>query len=749
VADKKILRLLIVDDSPDDAELATSALRKSNFMLKTQRVQDLASLQAAIEKSAWDMVLSEMTSPHFSAAMVLETFKRAKRDLALVVFARVIKEDDVVAIMRAGALDVIRKDEPFRLGPVIERELRVAEERREWHATAQKMNELEGKHRAVVESTREAIGYCQDGMHIDANPAYLELFGYTKGDLEGLPVTNLIDKTDQTRFKDFLRKVSKEAQEFLSVKKDGTRTHVELMVSAVTFNGEPCTQVMAADISKRKAAESRLQYLNRHDPLTGLYNRHHFLQSLDVALDEVRKGGAARGLIYLDLNQIKGINEQFGHAAGDRILLKVARVFREKLGDDALLARFGGDEFTVLLQQTDELEARKAAEDLCATLKQTSFNEGGKTLTLDCNFGVSMIDKKVENVQKLLSDTYHAAQSTRAPASASAPSAAPAPKQPPAPAPASLITSAPPSPTTAADIPALNEPMTPPPAAAPPKSAPKRAVAKSGASNPWVEKIETALEKNSFELVYQPIVNLHGEPAEYFEVLVRLPGEDGNSISAGQFMPAAEEAGLAIAIDQWVTQNAIEALRELHREDRRATFFINVCPASFREPELIIQTQKLLFASNLKPKYISFEADEEAILSHPAEARAFLMAVKKLGCRFTVDNFGNNMSNLNQLRDLPIDCLKIAGIHIQNLAGDPVAQASLKALIHVAQALEKKIIAKSVERAEDLAVLWNLSVDYVQGHYFQEANSQLNYEFSSEETVSAAPASPQWANSKR
>ena len=227
---------------------------------------------------------------------------------------------------------------------------------------------------------------------------------------------------------------------------------------------------------------------------------------------------------------------------------------------------------------------------------------------------------------------------------------------------------------------------------------------------------------------------------------LRMLGEDGHPIPAGQFMVAAEQAGLAAAIDRWVVQRAIEALKELHGENRKATFFVNLCPSSFREPDLIVQTQKHLRAMNVKSKYLSFEADESALISAPAEARAFLQAVKTLGCRFTVDNLGNNMNNLNQLRDLPIDCLKIAGEHIRDLASDPVAQASLKALIQVAKAMDKQIIAKSVEKAEDLAALWNLNVDYVQGHYFQEANSGLAYEFGTEHSVSSGDDSPRWAS---
>lgn len=762
--DKKILRVLIVDDSPDDAELAATALRKSSYMLKTQRVQDLSAMQAALEKSVWDVVVCELTLAQFGAPMALDLMKRLSQTAPLIVFTHTVKEADVQKIMRAGAVDIIRKDEPFRLGPVVERELRVAGERAQWQIVAKQLNELESKHRAVVESAREAIGYCQDGMHIDANPTYLELFGYTKGDLEGVPLMNLIDKNDQQRFKEYLRKNSSDPQEFLAVKKDGGRLHIELLASQITLNNESCTQIVVTDVSKRKAAESRLQYLNQHDPLTGLYNRHYFLQALNDAVDKARKTGATSGVIYLDLNQIKAVNEEFGHAAGDRMLLKVARVFRDKLGDQVLLARFGGDEFAVLLNNVSDMQLKATAENLYVTLKDSSFTESGKTFTFHCNFGTVHVGKNTPDAQKLLSDVYHAAQrgqtSVPPPKAAPAPAAAapapipmpastliaaPAPAPPPPPPP-SLITSAPLMPTGMADIAPLNPVATPIASTADvPKIEPRRPAPKlTAVSGEWPTRLKEALEKNAFELMYQPIVNLHGEPAELFEVLVRLPGADGKIFTAGEFMPTAESAGLGPAIDRWVTQRAIEALRDLHREDRRATFFVNLCPASFRDPELIILTQKQMFAAGFKPKYLCFEADEEAILAAPAEARTFMQAVKKLGCAFTVDNFGNNMSNLNQLKDLPIDCLKIAGAHIRDLGEDHVAQTSLKALIHIAKAMEKKVIAKSVERAEDLAILWNLGVDYVQGHYFQEAGSHLSYDFGTEATLSSEVAAPNW-----
>jgi EAL domain-containing protein (putative c-di-GMP-specific phosphodiesterase class I) len=406
----------------------------------------------------------------------------------------------------------------------------------------------------------------------------------------------------------------------------------------------------------------------------------------------------------------------------------VARLFRDRLGEKAMLARFGGDEFAVLLTNTGEADVSATAKNLCSSLKENELAESGKTFTLNCHFGVVMFGKDAPSAQKVLADAYRAAQAMAAQDEPRQPAPVRAPT--PATEPAKQAAQAPVAAPTIPTATPVAKPLS---------------VDDDAGAHLWSTRIQTALDKNAFELFYQPIVNLHGDPAEYFEVLVRMRGEDNRPIPAGQFMIAAERAGLATAIDRWVVQRAIEALRELHGEKRKATFFVNLSPSSFREPDLIVQTQKHLRAMGLKPKYLSFEADEAALLAAPAEARAFLQAVRTLGCRFTVDNFGNNMNNLNQLRDLPIDCIKIAGEHIRDLANDNVAQTSLKALIQVAKAMDKQIIAKSVEKAEDLATLWNLNVDYVQGNYFQEANSGLSYDFGTE-TISTGDDSPRWAS---
>jgi diguanylate cyclase (GGDEF)-like protein/PAS domain S-box-containing protein len=757
--EKKILRLLIVDDSPDDAELAVATLRKAGYMLKNQRVQDLASMQAALDKGAWDVVLSEYTLTHFGASMAIDLVKQAHLDIPFIVFSHNIRDPDIIKIMRNGAHDVVMKNQVARLAPAVERELRVTEERRQFQKMSQALQEVENKNRAIIEGSREAIGYCQEGMHIDANKTYLDLFGYENlSEIEGVPVLNLIDKSDHARFKEYLRKPASSNteghQEFLAMKKDGVRLHVELATSPVVLNGENCVQFVVTDISKRKAAENRLQYLNLHDPLTGLFNRHHFTEELTKILDKIRQDGSQSALLYFDFKELKEINDALSHAAGDRQLLKIARLLRDKLGESTMLARFSGDEFTALLHDKNEDQVKQLTADLMASMKDTTFHEEGKTFHCDGTISVVILDKETVSAQMALNKAYQACLQSRPPKAAS--ESAPAPVQEPvvsAPVPVAPATAASAASVTTPSAPPITATASPTPASTPqePAFVTRGPTADQMASaRKWGPRLKQALDKNGFQLAYQPIVNLHGEAAEYFEVLLRLNGPQGELIHAGEFMHAAEHLGLLTAIDQWVIRQSILSLAALHGEGRKTSFFVNLSSDSLRDPDLLALLQKQLTSSHIKPEYLVLEADESAVMANPGDAAMFMQATHKIGCKFSVDNFGDHLATLNSLRNMPIDFLKFSGALIRNLSSDVLARASLKAIIELAKAMDKQTIAKFVEQADDLGILWNLGFDYVQGNYFQQADARLDYAFTDEATLSSETAtSPNWASNSR
>ena len=711
----KVLRLLIVDPSPDDAELTLSALRKGGYLLKSQRVHDLAGLHAATEKGGWDAVLTELSLSRFNANTVLDTLRHARVDVPVIVVTRAIPDAEIASLMRAGARDVILKNQMARLLPALERELAVAAERAEHRATAKALKEIQDKHRAVVDGAREAIGYIHEGMHIDANKAYLDLFGYEAAtDLEGVPVMNLIDKGDHPRFKQFIRKSDEPSAaptEFLAVRKDGASFHAEFSFSPISMNGEACTQVLVTDVSKRKAVETKLQYMNQHDPLTGIYNRTYFTQVLDQAIEAARANGVTQGLVHLDLGELRQAGRDLGQATVDRFLLTVTRGLREAIGPRALLARWGDREFVALLPDTPALKLPEIAAAAEKAVSNLPLGDGTETGKCDCRVGSRAVDVEYENAQALV---------------------------------AALAASA------TANVGSDHESKSRHSVAGSQRRGPGTSTAKANLTTvpkpdniDWPERVRTAIERESFRLIYQPVVNLHGDAGEYFEVLVRMVGDDGKLIPAAQFFPHAESSGQAVLIDRWVVRHSIHALAELHRQQRDVKFFVNISVGALRDVELIVSAQQVLHETKLSGEHVIFEIDEVALTKHSEATAAFMRASKKIGCSFCIDNYGRALGATTKLRDPPIEYLKLDAALVRNLAGDPVAQTSLKAVVEVAKAMGKKTIAKSIESAEALSVLWNFGIDYVQGHYFQEADSDLNYAFSDETTISSE-ASPQW-----
>jgi diguanylate cyclase (GGDEF)-like protein/PAS domain S-box-containing protein len=717
--DIKILRLLIIDDSPDDADVTVATLRKAGYMLKTQRVQDMAGLQTALSQGQWDLILCEYNIPHFGAQFAIDLVKGSHLDTPFFVLAKKISDAALVQIMRNGARDVILKAQSARLAPAIQRELRAHRDRETFRKQQYILKETEDKHRAIIEGSREAVCYAHEGMHIDTNVAYLELFGYENTEeLEGIPVLNLIKKDDHKRFKEFMRKKVKNSavdlnSEFEAIKKDGAPIFVDINISDIDHKGEHCTQIIFTDITKRKAVEKKLQYLNQRDPLTGLYNRHFFLQKLGAAVEKAKAGSNQSTLLFLDLSQLKKINENAGHAAGDRLLLVLAKLFREKLGDQAVISRFSGDEFAVLLPDQGEKQATQTAKGLEATLKDTTFTEGDLTFKCSCMLGKVLIDEKAENARQVLSQAYRSCAVDK---------------------PAKALDA------KMATVPTVNNAQV--------RTETKQA-AEASIDPEWQRKIQQALQSDSLELAFQPIINLHGDPADYFEVLVRMSDGEGGQIPAGDFIATANATGQILDIDKWVISHAIPALAELHQEGHAATFFINISRQSMADssvPKLIHQAIK---KASINGYHLIFEADEPDLICDPIAAGNFIRTIHDYGCQFCMDNFGQGFGDHNFLRHQAIEYVKITGSLIHNLTNDTINQAILKGLTIVANALGKKIIAKFVEDAESLSLLWDLEISYVQGNYFQQADAEMSFEDesdASEATLSSDESVPNWAN---
>jgi PAS domain S-box-containing protein/diguanylate cyclase (GGDEF)-like protein len=709
----KILRVLILDDSPDDAEQASAALRHAGYMLKTQRLETGVAVEQNLDAGTWDLVLCAHGMTGLPVRQVVELVAKKQPFVPVIVLARRIADDELRTLMQAGARDAILKGQWGRLVPAVERELAVADERRALHETREAMRQLEGRYRSMIESSLEAISYVQDGMHMDANASYLRLFGYDNlENLKELPLLNLIDRTDQARFKQALKKPegADKAQEFQAVTAGGNRITVEVAITPLTINGEPCVQVVATDISKRKALESKLQSMHQRDALTGLYNRGHFLTGLDEALKA--PGGV---VIAINVQGLAELNQNLGHTACDRMLVQLARHLRDVTGNH-MAARLGGGQFAVLVDAKAAAGAEALVRKIGEATGTVSAGEGDKTVKPEIGVAPCKLDGQHKDRQALVDQLFKVEAPAAAPAARPAPAApAPAATPPPAakPAPAVVATAAP----------------TPAPSIAP----------ASAKASDWRDALSQTLAANKMELLFQPMINLHGEPRSFYQAQLMLRTGDGTLVPAREYMPSAEASGLAGKIDRNMMLNVIDTLSKYQLEGRAAIAFVGLSPAAVQDNALLAAIQMHMKATGLDPANLVLELDEASLAKHLDSARAFIQKAQSLGVGIGLHHFTNQALSIEALAALPIDYFAV------DCSPDGLEEEVLFGAIDAVRALDKLIIARGLEDADLFSTLFSRGVHYVQGDYLQPATSGLDYSFEADQTLTSdEPSGPSW-----
>jgi diguanylate cyclase (GGDEF)-like protein/PAS domain S-box-containing protein len=427
----------------------------------------------------------------------------------------------------------------------------------------------------------------------------------------------------------------------------------------------------ARDITEQKAFQHQLSYHAEHDPLTGMFNRHYFQEELERTVARVARSGSDCALFFIDLDQFKYINDTLGHAAGDRLLVDIAALLSAHVRDGDLLARFGGDEFTLLLYNINQHDVLRAAENFRALCDDYKFTAEDKSFNISCSIGVAMIDKLTSSAEEVLSHADLACNIAKQQGRNRA----------------NLYN---PTDLDKADM---------------------------AADMGWATRVREMLEHDRFQLVYQPIVSTENSMVMDYEVLVRMVCDDGQIILPGGFMPAAERFGLIHSVDRWIVRRAIQQLAHLHVNGHRTSFSINLSGKAFEDATLLPMIRDLLTDSGLDPTWVTFEITETAAIANLTAAEEFITSLKDIGCQFALDDFGSGFSSFAYLKHLPVDKLKIDGGFVKGMAHSSVDQAMVESMNQIAHALGKQTVAECVENETTLHMLKEMGIDLAQGNY--------------------------------
>ena len=547
--------------------------------------------------------------------------------------------------------------------------------------------EAEARYRALVETAHDLVWSVDtEGRWSYLNSASRMIYGRKTEDMLGRRVAEFCAgdylEADQQAFSKLLAGKDLYQYETVHIDKDGNRRQLSFNAKAHLDDDGNVMQISgtARDITDQKAFHHQLTYQAEHDSLTKLFNRHYFQQELERTVARVlRNPSSACALFYIDLDQFKYINDTLGHAAGDALLVEVAQLLLSHVREGDLLARFGGDEFTLLLYNIRTSDVMCAAEHFHRLFENYVFVQDGKSFNISCSIGAAVIDAFVESAEEALSHADIACNLAKAQGR-------------------NRIN--------------LYDPA----------DSNKAGMAEDMG---WAARVREMLEHDRFQLVYQPIMALNNDQVQDYEVLVRMVCDDGEIILPGGFMPAAERFGLIHSVDRWIVSRALNQLARLHLQGEAVRFSINLSGKAFEDASLLPMIQQLLDHSSIDPSRVCFEITETAAIAKLSAAEKFIAALTRMGCQFALDDFGAGFSSFAYLKHLPVDKLKIDGAFVQGMANSQIDQAMVQSMNQVAHALGKQTIAEYVEDAATLELLREYGVDYAQGNYIGKPREAL------------------------
>ncbi|MDE2304179.1 MAG: EAL domain-containing protein [Gammaproteobacteria bacterium] len=466
----------------------------------------------------------------------------------------------------------------------------------------------------------------------------------------------------------------KSVRPMLLIRRDGNEIYVESTASPIRDGSGAVSGgvLVFHDVSEARELNRRLSYHASHDVLTGLVNRREFEHRMERALKSAKARETSYALCYLDLDQFKIVNDTCGHSAGDALLGQVGGLLKSKVRWRDTLARLGGDEFAILLESCTLDEAMRMAETLREAVRNFKFTWEERTFRLGASIGVVPISVDNADVASVLSAADSACQAAKQSGRNRVHS------------------------FEENDIDLMRR---------------RREMQ-------WAARINTALEEDRFELFRQSILPLRDqESGAHYELLLRMRDENGKIVTPDNFMTAAEHYGITPNIDRWVVENAFRWLvSDADEREKLAMCSINLSGLSLGDDKFLPYVIDQLTRSGLDATKICFEITETAAIASFSQANRFIQALKELGCKFALDDFGSGLSSFGYLKHFPVDFLKIDGSFVKEILHDPIDREMVRSINEIGHLTGKQTIAEFAENAEIINMLRTLGVDYAQGY---------------------------------
>lgn len=532
----------------------------------------------------------------------------------------------------------------------------------------------------IITSMTESLIVLKLDNTIDlVNDATIQLFGYSEQELIQKKIQDIIISDDlfTEEFRDNLNEKNEhQSYDAYAITKEKKKVPIRMYCSFMRAEDKKEQYMVCTvrDITQLKETEKLMFEQANFDVLTKLPNRHYLERKMKEVILAKNRRGTCHTFMALDLDKFKVVNDVSGHHAGDQLLKHLSFMMKSTLREGDFLARVGGDEFSILLPNTSIEEGVEIGERICKLVRDFNFTWEDKMFTVGVSIGAVEVDESVRDIQWMLSAADRACYVCKD--------------------------------RGGNRVQVFNK-------------MDKEFLDRHEEVN-IISSISSALEKDKFFLLYQPICSCKADNTLWYEVLIRMLDDSGKVVSPGTFLSAAQRYHLMPDIDKWVIHHFLEHYEETLKslgDEKEIRFNINLSGATINDKKFLSYVKKEFETYQVPPQIICFEITETCAVSNFVDASKFIKELKELGCNFALDDFGSGFSSFTYIKYLPVDYIKIDGSFVKEMHVNKIDYAMVSSINEIAHLLGKKTIGEFVENEEIFKCLQEIGVDYGQGYW--------------------------------
>ena len=674
---RQSISIAVLSQNQDDVELINGALRDAGHAAHCRWAPNPNALSDTLASESVELIIINCDRYSDSIRAVVKQKERYNPEVPVIAMQEKASEDDIEAAMRAGACDLVSLGSRSRLQSVVTRELRALRVERALNSTLQSATEYKKQLKDHMAASASSYALVQEGIFTEVNDAWLRQFKIAdKGELMGLPIMDTFEPDSQAALKGAL--VATIAGKWQKGEKLIVKAHIDsgeaeemhLEFRRIDLDDGPMVQIRIAP--QLKVAEEPTKLVHdalKRDPTMLFFHRAQFLERIAKRLTRKPASGT-HCLVYVKPDNFKEIRDKVGIIQSEEILAQFAEFVRRRMHPRDVAGRFEGTSIMVLLERGSARDAQVWGQQLINQLEKTTFEVGETSTHMTCTVGACGVSDVFSSLEEFIAATVRAYEEGKA---------------------------------AGGNTSFLDESSD--------QDTKQREFDKI-----WVKHLKSALMDNRFRLAQLPIAGLRSDSIHMYDLLVRMIDEQGKSVLPSEFIPAAERNNMMKNIDRWMLSAATDFCRKTDAD----RVFVRLSRQSIMDATTASWMQHKLDEKEFDCSRLVVQIPERDCAKHIKQTRALVKRLRKLGIGFAIEHYGVDTERFQILDMLKPDYIKIDGELMHTLMTDKSMQSAVGAIVKAAGERHIKTVAERVENANAMAVLFQLGLDFMQGHYVHE-----------------------------